>query len=190
MKHSTDRILTTHCGSLARPKEVLDLMKAKLGGKPYDHQAYDAKVRGAVTDSIHKQVACGIDVVADGEMSKPGFFTYLQERLTGFEHRPGAGLNMFADERAAFPEYYEQYFGGAMLGGAISAPVNLTCVGPITYRGQDAVKADIENLKDALVGVKTSDVFMPSTPTGTTPITIKATSGSISQTTVINLTVQ
>jgi 5-methyltetrahydropteroyltriglutamate--homocysteine methyltransferase len=74
MKHSTDHILTTHCGSLARPKDLLDSMKAKLNGEPYDPEAYDKQVHRAVVDAVRKQVETGIDVVTDGEQGKPGFF--------------------------------------------------------------------------------------------------------------------
>jgi 5-methyltetrahydropteroyltriglutamate--homocysteine methyltransferase len=81
MKRSAERILTTHCGSLPRPKDLLDLMKAKLDGAPYDHAAYDARVRPAVAESVREQVACGIDVPTDDEQSKPGFFVYVRERL-------------------------------------------------------------------------------------------------------------
>ena len=70
MKHKTDRILTTHCGSLARPKDLLDLMKAKINGEPYDHEAYDRQVQSAVAETVHQQVKSGIDIVADGEQGK------------------------------------------------------------------------------------------------------------------------
>jgi 5-methyltetrahydropteroyltriglutamate--homocysteine methyltransferase len=161
MKRSTDRILTTHCGSLPRPKDLLDMMKAKVSGQPYDHDAYARRVRSAVAEIVRQQVANGIDIPADGEQGKPGFFSYVSERLTGFEPRPAAGVTMFADERAAFPEYYEQYFGQAMLGGAVAPIVPMVCVGPVSYRGQEATRRDIDNLKAALKGVDAEEVFMP-----------------------------
>jgi len=161
MKRSTDRILTTHCGSLARPSDLLDMMKAKLGGRPFDAEAYARRVRGAVADSVRMQVSKGIDVVADGEQSKPGFFSYVNERLSGFEPRPGAGLTMFADERAAFPEYYKEYFGQPMLGGAVAPIVAMACVGPVSYRGQEALSRDLDNLKAALKGVNPVEAFVP-----------------------------
>ena len=120
MKLSTDRILTTHAGSLARPAGLLDQMKLKLSGEPYDHDAYDRTVREAIADVIQKQAASGIDVMADGEMSKPGFFAYVQDRLDGFEPRPNERHNLFEAELKAFPEYYEEYFARAMLGGAVA----------------------------------------------------------------------
>ncbi len=161
MKRSTDRILTTHCGSLARPSDLLDMMKAKLSGQPFDAEAYARRVRGAVADSVRMQVSKGVDVVADGEQSKPGFFSYVIERLSGFEPRPGAGLTMFADERAAFPEYYKEYFGQAMLGGAVAPIVAMACVGPVSYRGQEALSRDLDNLKAALKGVNPVEAFVP-----------------------------
>ena len=87
MKQSTHRILTTHCGSLARPTELLDVMKAKVNGEPYDSDKYTTTLRHSVADIVSKQAECGIDIVADGEQSKPGFFTYVRERLTGFEKK-------------------------------------------------------------------------------------------------------
>src|SRR3978361_1023481 len=106
IQQNTDHIQTTHIGSLPRPHKVLENMKAKYGGKPYDEKALAAAVTTAVRDSVKKQVDCGIEIVTDGEVSKPGFFTYIQERLEGFEARPGQKLKIFQKEVAAFPEYY------------------------------------------------------------------------------------
>jgi 5-methyltetrahydropteroyltriglutamate--homocysteine methyltransferase len=163
MKHSTGRILTTHCGSLARPKGLLDVMKAKLNNEPYDRQAYDKGVQSAVSEIVRKQVENGIDVVTDGEQSKPGFFAYVRERLSGFEAKtpPLGGWKQWAAEVAAFPEYYENYFSRRMMGGSIAPRTPMVCTGPISYRGGDAIRKDIENLKAALVGLQTEDVFMP-----------------------------
>ncbi|HYS49198.1 MAG TPA: cobalamin-independent methionine synthase II family protein [Xanthobacteraceae bacterium] len=160
-QHSTDRILTTHVGSLPRPKDVLDLMKAKVGGLPYDKDAYETRVRAAVAECVRKQADSGIDILTDGEQSKPGFFTYVRERLDGFEPRPDKRMNLFPAEVAAFPEYYEQYFKEAMMGGSIARAVPLVCVGPVTYRGEAALRRDIDNLKAAVAGVKHHAVFMP-----------------------------
>lgn len=161
MVRSTDRILTTHCGSLPRPHDLLDMMKAKLNRQPYDHDAYARRVRSAVAEAVRRQVESGIDIPTDGEQGKPGFFTYVNERLTGFEPRPGAGFALFAAEVAAFPEYYERYFKEAMLGGAIAPMVPLACTGPVSYQGQEALRRDIDNLMAALEGMKTEAVFMP-----------------------------
>jgi 5-methyltetrahydropteroyltriglutamate--homocysteine methyltransferase len=161
MNWSTERILTTHCGSLPRPKDLLDLMKARAGGEAVDAAAFDTRVRSAVAEIVRQQAANGVDVVTDGEQGKTGFFAYVNERLTGFEPRPDARPPMFPAETAAFPEYYEQYFRQAMLGGAVARMVPLVCTGPISYRGQEAVQRDIDNLKAAVAGVQAADVFMP-----------------------------
>jgi 5-methyltetrahydropteroyltriglutamate--homocysteine methyltransferase len=161
MNHSTDRILTTHCGSLPRPKDLLDLMKAKINGDPYDAGAYAARIRSAVSEIVRQQVDCGIDVPTDGEQGKQGFFAYVNERLTGFEPRPGPRPAMFEAEVRDFPEYYKQYFSTAMLGVTIAPLVQFACTGPVSYRGQDALSRDIDNLKAAVHGLDPSDVFLP-----------------------------
>jgi 5-methyltetrahydropteroyltriglutamate--homocysteine methyltransferase len=88
MKRSTERILTTFVGSLARPADLIETLKAKEGGPSYDRRAYEAQVRGAVAEVVRKQAEAGVDIVSDGEQGKPGFVTYIGERLTGFEPRP------------------------------------------------------------------------------------------------------
>ncbi len=162
MIHSREHILTTHVGSLPRPADLLDLMKAKLSGAAYDAAAYDARVRTAVQDCVRQQAQCGLDVLTDGEMSKPGFFVYVKERLEGFEPRPGKGPLLFAAERAAFPEYYEDYFKRAMLGSGVAPIVPMFCVGPVRYRGQQALRKDLDNLKAASAQVSYVEAFVPS----------------------------
>jgi 5-methyltetrahydropteroyltriglutamate--homocysteine methyltransferase len=160
-QQNTDRIMTTHVGSLPRPHDLLDTMKARLEGRSHDEAAYQARVRDAVADCVRRQGETGIDIVCDGEQSKPGFFTYVRERLDGFEARPQQRRAMFAAELAAFPEYYEQYFQTAMLGGSVAPAVPLVCTGPIRYRGEAALQRDIDNLKAALAGVPHVAAFMP-----------------------------
>jgi 5-methyltetrahydropteroyltriglutamate--homocysteine methyltransferase len=169
LQQNTDRIRTTHIGSLPRPHDVLDLLRAKFAGQPYDQNRLDATIARAVNESVRRQVECGIDIVTDGEFSKPGFFTYIQERLEGFEARPNQKLMMFEQEVAAFPQYYAQYFKEAMLGGTIVPVVPVICVGPVKYRGEQALQKDIDNLKAAATaaGVPDNHVFMPATaPSG------------------------
>jgi 5-methyltetrahydropteroyltriglutamate--homocysteine methyltransferase len=169
VQQNTDRIRTTHIGSLPRPHRLLDVMKAKYSGQPYDEAAFAAALRTAVADVVRQQVDCGIDIVTDGEFSKPGFFTYVRERLDGFETRPNVKLKLFEQEVAAFPEYYEQYFKQAMMGGAIVPLAPVVCVGPVKYRGEKLLQADIENVKAAAaaVGVANEHVFLPATaPSG------------------------
>jgi len=161
MKRSVDRILTTHVGSLPRPKDLLDLMKTKVAGLAFDQGAYDKRVKTAVAECVKKQVETGIDIVSDGEQSKPGFFTYVRERLEGFEERPQQKRRMFPDEVAAFPEYYEKYFKEAMTGGAIAPIVPLVCTGPVNYCGEEALERDLANLKAAAAEARAHGVFVP-----------------------------
>jgi 5-methyltetrahydropteroyltriglutamate--homocysteine methyltransferase len=168
-QQNTDRIQTTHIGSLPRPHDVLDLLRAKFAGQPYDQNVLDAAIAKAIKESVRRQVECGIDIVTDGEFSKPGFFTYIQERLEGFEARPNQKLMLFQQEIAAFPEYYAQYFKEAMVRGTIVPVVPVICVGPVKYRGEQALQKDIDNLQAAATaaGVPHDHVFMPATaPSG------------------------
>src|SRR6185503_10014289 len=105
MKRSTSRILTTHVGSLPRPADLLEMMDAK-GGDP---KAYEQRLRSAVSEIVNKQVELGIDVIDDGEYSKPSFVTYINQRLGGFEtDMSGSVTNQWSRSREAlaFPEYY------------------------------------------------------------------------------------
>jgi 5-methyltetrahydropteroyltriglutamate--homocysteine methyltransferase len=169
LQQNTDRIQTTHIGSLPRPHALLDVMKAKYSGQNYDESAYQRTLRTAVADVVREQVDCGLDIVTDGEFSKPGFFTYIRERLDGFEARPGLKVQLFQQEVAAFPEYYEQYFKRAMMGGAVVSLAPVVCVGPVKYRGEKLVATDIANVKAAAAaaGVASEHVFLPATaPSG------------------------
>ncbi len=164
MKRSTDRILTTHTGSLARPRPLLDLMKAKEHGEPYDQDMYDRAVRDAVADVVRRQAESGIDVVNDGEQSKTSFNRYIVERLNGFTPTAGTarvgGIN--DKESAAFPEYYEEYVKTGYFTTRVASNVPLACTGPVSYK-PEAVQRDIANLKAALAGVDVEEVFIPAT---------------------------
>jgi 5-methyltetrahydropteroyltriglutamate--homocysteine methyltransferase len=168
-QQNRDRIRTTHIGSLPRPRALLDAMRAKYNGEAYDEAAYAATLRSAVADVVRLQRQCGIDIVTDGEFSKPGFFTYVRERLEGFEARPDLKVAMFEQEVGAFPEYYAGYFKRAMLGGAVVRFAPVVCVGPVKYRGEALVARDIENVKAAARAAAIADdqVFLPATaPSG------------------------
>jgi 5-methyltetrahydropteroyltriglutamate--homocysteine methyltransferase len=168
-QHNTDRIQTTHMGSLARPHSLLDVMRLKYSGQPYDEAAYAAELKRSVAAVVKKQADCGIDIVTDGEFSKPGFFTYIRERLDGFEARPNQKLVIFEKEVNAFPEYYAQYFKEAMMGGTVLPITPVVCVGPVKYRGEALLKIDIENVKAAAAaaGISNEHVFLPATaPSG------------------------
>lgn len=165
LQQNTDHIQTTHIGSLPRPHELLDLLRAQHGGAGFDAAQFDETLARSVTDCVRKQVESGIEIVTDGEYSKPGFFTYVAERLEGFEPRPGLKGNAFQKEIEAFPEYYEDYLKQAMLGGAAVPMVPVVCVGPVKYRGEAAVRRDIANLKAAAkaAGVPDQQCFLPAT---------------------------
>jgi 5-methyltetrahydropteroyltriglutamate--homocysteine methyltransferase len=169
LQQNVDRVRTTHIGSLPRPHYLLDLMKAKFNGLAYDQKLYQEAITRSVAEAVRRQAECGIDFVTDGEFSKPGFFTYIQERLEGFEARPDQKVKLFQQEVAAFPEYYAQYFKEAMMGGAIVKLAPVVCVGPIKYRGEEFLQTDIDNLKAA---AKAADIpnhrlFLPATaPSG------------------------
>lgn len=169
VQQNTDHIQTTHIGSLPRPHKLLDLLKAKYSGQGYDEQEFNSVLAQAVRDCVRKQVECGIEIVTDGEYSKPGFFTYIRERFDGFESRPDQKLQLFQQEVSAFPEYYAQYFKEAMMGGAILPIVPVVCTGPVKYKGEAKLTIDIANVKAAAaaVGVPDHHVFLPATaPSG------------------------
>ena len=163
MKRSTQRILTTHIGSLPRPPDLAAMIRAKLDGKPVDADAFDQRVRGAVADTVKEQAAHGIDIVADGEMGKIGFIPYINERLSGFEPSPDPGGGSYwgqSREAKAFPGFYEWSAKQPGTAGNVGS-TRLVCTAPVAYQGHGAVKTDIDNLKAALDGVPHEDVFMP-----------------------------
>ena len=167
MKQSTDRILTTHVGSLARPHSLLDIMKEREHDRPYDAEALDREIAAAVKDRVHKQVESGIDIVADGEMSKVSFLGYVKDRLAGFEvdHGPSKLAPSWQAEFDMFPEYYTEYF--KKYSSAVSPLRRIIAKGPISYTGQKLLQIDIDNLKAACEGLDVADIFMPSSgPSG------------------------
>jgi len=167
MKRSTDRILTTHVGSLVRPPGLVELMRAKENGQPYDQQELATRVRSSVQEVVHKQVETGVDIVSDGEYGKPSFSGYVNERLSGFERRPRdpneSPLLNWGRDRQLFREFYEEY--DRATGSASGYPV--VCTGPITYQGQAAVQSDIATFKAALAGVNPAEAFIPAVAPGT-----------------------
>ena len=160
MKLSTDRILTTHVGSLPRPKAVADLLVKKDQDQPYDHAELDRGVRQAVADIVARQVATGIDVVSDGETSKIGYATYIKDRLTGF-----GGENFVPKAQrdlADYPEFRQrmiQFTGPQVFR-------RLCCTGDVTLRDHDAVRQDVANFKAAIDASKPVDAFMPAASPG------------------------
>jgi 5-methyltetrahydropteroyltriglutamate--homocysteine methyltransferase len=161
MKRSTDRILTTHVGSLIRPQALQDILRAKQGGQSYDHAAYEKCLKQSIADVVSRQAAIGVDVVSDGEFGKAiSWNQYVVERLSGFELRaipsgfrpgtPGA-------DRTRFKEFYAELDVREPMANAKM----VACIGPVKYIGQEILRRDIENFKAALEGVKVEEAFMP-----------------------------
>ena len=163
MKRSTERILTTHVGSLPRPPDLLDMIQAKERGEAFDGEAFAGRVKRAIAEVVKQQADSGIDIVADGEMGRFGFIPYVNERLAGIEPRKNtsrAGNWSQSREYLAFPEYYQ--WASQMPGTAGRAPpTQWVCSGPISYRGHASLQRDIDNLKAALAGVACEEAFMP-----------------------------
>jgi 5-methyltetrahydropteroyltriglutamate--homocysteine methyltransferase len=161
MKLSTDRILTTHVGSLPRPDDLFELMLKRMDGEPVDEKAYEDRVRKAVADSVRQQVDAGLDVVSDGEMGKPSFITYAASRLDGLEKREGTRPSPFSNTRETrdFPDYYQSAVAEQV--SARRRRALMVCAGPIRYKGHAALKADLDMLKAALGPVKATEAFVP-----------------------------
>jgi 5-methyltetrahydropteroyltriglutamate--homocysteine methyltransferase len=162
MKRSTDRILTTHVGSLPRPDDLLEMIVTRSRGNNVDQPMLAARVRQAVVDVVHRQTDMGIDVISDGEMGKSSFLTYVTDRLGGFEiDRSAPKGSPFAESREFrdFPEAYDDLARGTRPPQGL---VRMLCTGPIAYKGQKQLQTDLENLKAALQGLSPSEVFVPS----------------------------
>lgn len=159
MKQSTQRILTTHVGSLARPPQIIDILRDEARGVPVDREAFSGLVTDAVAASVRTQADCGIDVVSDGEQGRPSFIGYVNQRLSGFEARPQSSTAQWAGtrERIAFPEFYDEERSSAPIQTPGAA---MACVGPITYIGSEALQRDIGNFKAALDGAQVQEAFM------------------------------
>jgi 5-methyltetrahydropteroyltriglutamate--homocysteine methyltransferase len=153
MKRSADRILTTHAGSLPRPDDLTRMMFDKLDNKPVDEGALARRVKEAVAEIVKKQVDCGIDIVSDGEMSKPGFSNYVIQRFGGF----GARAQFVATDLADSPGIVNRLFVENEAGQHIVLPA---LEGPLEVRDKEAVFRDIENFKAALGGRKPEDAFI------------------------------
>ena len=161
MLRSTDRIRTTHVGSLARPPELLDLMRAAAQGRPVDPAELAEAERRAVAEVVARQRAAGLDVISDGEQTKTGFYAYIGQRLSGFEPRAGGDpLAGFRAEIDSFPEYYTQYLKGAMTGGMAVPAVPLRCTGPVSYVGHDRLRRDLDLLRAAVGDAGADQVFV------------------------------
>ncbi|MGE3270469.1 MAG: cobalamin-independent methionine synthase II family protein [Chloroflexota bacterium] len=158
MQRSTDGILTTHTGSLPRPDDLVGLLEGHDQREARSEPRFQERVADAVKEIVQKQVAAGVTVVNDGEMSKVGYSTYLTDRVTGFSEQSREFPRQV--EAGQFPDYYR---ANVTAGTMIKRPV---CVGPIEWRGDAQVQTDIDNLKAALQGVEVADAFMTAASPG------------------------
>jgi 5-methyltetrahydropteroyltriglutamate--homocysteine methyltransferase len=169
MKRSTDRILTTHVGSLIRPPALREFLAAKEAGEPFDQAAYAKRLKESVAQIVRKQADVGIDVISDGEFGKAiSWAQYALFRLGGFERRPFTGGNPFARgvDRTRFAEFYAELDAR----DKVETVMDSVVVAPITYTGAAELQQDIDNFKDALRGVDVVEAFLPvAAPTSVIP---------------------
>src|SRR5471030_1408382 len=159
MQRSTNRFLTTHTGSLPRPGDLIRTMYAKEEGVPVDPAALAARVRVAVVEVVAKQAAAGIDLINDGEISKPSYATYVKDWLNGFG---GTGNTFVYQDVHEFPMLEKRVFGDP----GRSRRKTPACNAPITVRDAQAAVTDADNLAAALAGVKASGSFLSAASTG------------------------
>jgi 5-methyltetrahydropteroyltriglutamate--homocysteine methyltransferase len=165
MKHSVNRILTTHVGSLIRPPQLLDLVRAKEKGDPAGARAYDQCLNESVAEVVRRQTQAGIDIVNDGEFGKSTSWSlYALKRVSGFEMRPiQPGADPFARgaDRERFKEFYAELEGGNDRTWSNVTKSEAVCIAPVKYTGLAELQHDLENLKAALQGVKVEEAFLP-----------------------------
>jgi 5-methyltetrahydropteroyltriglutamate--homocysteine methyltransferase len=159
MKRSTERILTTHTGSLPRPDDLVAMLYAKESGKAVDETAFRSRVGEVVRDIVRRQLDCGVDVVNDGEAGKVGYSTYVIDRLTGFGGEGGVPpLGDLVD----FPEYAKRLLGEQAL-AEMKAPA---CDGPVAWKDRESVTREIDDFRAALEGVAPAEAFMSAASPG------------------------
>jgi 5-methyltetrahydropteroyltriglutamate--homocysteine methyltransferase len=169
MKNSADRILTTHTGALYRPRDLEGMLKAKVNGLPYDEAALEARLTTAVAEVVREQAAHGVDIVNDGEFSKPQWAYYVHERLGGIEYRDTSADVVpisFGKDATAYADFYQQfglpfYLEDWEINGTGDQTAIPVVTGPLTYRGGDRIQRDIQNLLAAMKDVSVEEGFMP-----------------------------
>jgi 5-methyltetrahydropteroyltriglutamate--homocysteine methyltransferase len=163
----TDRILTTHVGSLVRPPELVDFIRTVENGEPYEPHAFEELLRRSVAEVVRRQAEVGIDIVSDGEFGKTWTWAwYVRDRLGGFEERPWGPEGerepaRTGKDRREFAEFYAEYVAQYQTGAGFRQRGQWVCVGPIEYQGQAAVQRDIDDLKAAAVAAGVLDAFLP-----------------------------
>jgi 5-methyltetrahydropteroyltriglutamate--homocysteine methyltransferase len=163
MKTSQDRILTTHVGSLPRPPALRELLVKKDQGQPYDKAELERATKQAVAEIVRRQAEVGVDIVNDGEMSKPGYSTYIADRLTGFAGHEPAKPRL---DTGPYPNFNAAY--ARMTGENVAR--RAVCVGPIAWRDREPLHQDIANLKAALAQVNVTEGFMTAASPGLVPV--------------------
>ena len=166
MLQSTDRILTTHAGSLPRPADLREMVVARASGEAYDAEALAARLKSAVAEVVRQQVECGLDSVNDGELSKTNFTDYVRWRIAGYVERPSAGprrLSITARDETKFADYFRANPRARPVG----PPTMPVCVEKLRYTGQGEIAADIANLKAAIATVNVAGAFLPANSPGT-----------------------
>lgn len=162
MRRSTERILTTHVGSLPRPPELIEVMIAEDRGETVDTEVYEDKLKRAVGAIVARQVELGVDIVDDGELSKRGFAVYAHERLGGLTATGRARPSPWAESREAlsFPEFYAPAVRPHS-GAPTASNMAFACTGPIVYKGEPQLQRDLANLKAAVAESDAGEAFVP-----------------------------
>ena len=184
MRASERRILTTHAGSLCRPADVTEALRAQSLGEPYDDAAFAAILSPAVTDVVREQAEAGIDIPSDGEFGKTMWTGYITQRLSGigpapqaFRPRVGKDAQDFADFYSVYdkeagsiwipPEIRKRYPDTALYVGQRAA-----CTGPVAYTGREAIERDINNFKAALAANNVDQGFLPLAAPASVEVTV------------------
>ena len=166
MKYSIDRILTTHAGALPLPADLKELHNARTAGTAVDEQAFSTRVTGAVADIVKKQIACGLDIINDGEQGKSNFSRYARDRLSGFIEREVKASDhtstIYARDLTEFSDYFNarSYHRGDNV-------KRVFCNAPLKYVGNESLKAEIADFKAGLQSQKYEEAFLPAVAPGT-----------------------
>ena len=176
MRRSTDRILTTHVGSLPRPDDLLEVNRAKVTGESFDERLYAQRLTAAVSGICRRQAALGVDIVNDGEFGKASigaidygpWASYIWARLDGWGLGAPGRHSLLASrrDRAMFADFYREFDGTGFISSSSLVPRPRIVTGPITYRGLQAVRTDLDNLKAALAGLEVAEGFVTSIAPG------------------------
>lgn len=163
MKRSTDRILTTHTGSLPRPADLVQMLYAHEKGEAGDQTAFLTRVRAATAEVVQQQIEAGIDIVNDGEVGKIGYATYVKDRLTGFD---GEASPLRSADVLEFPNFARRVY-------RLTGVKRPACTGPITYKDTTILQYDLDNFKAALQGVNPEEAFLSAASPGVISLFLK-----------------